>query len=459
MARALLRYRATEGYIGRLTRALSQGRALRGVFLAQSRDLPGWGARGEDLRGHAEGANFMVAGEPEALGMSSERLGRLTAALQTGVDKADIPGVVLVVGRRGKHAYFEALGFRDREARALMGRDAIFRIASMTKPLTSLAAMMLVEEGKLALTQPVAEFLPAFSNLKVGVETGDGSLTLVAPRRQATVLDLLRHTAGFTSGLLGSSAVKQRYASSGVGSPALTRADFLAKLASLPLQFQPGAGWGYGLSTEVLGHLVEEISGIDLGQFVRTRITGPLGMRDTGFWVEETSWPRLAEPQIDPATGQRPPARDVFNRPARFNGASAMVSTAEDYARFCQFWLNQGELDGTRLVSRKTVELMIADHLPPDAAFDPDNVANFGATLPSPLFGSGFGLGFAIRTQIGRCAWHGSVGDLSWAGSVGTYFWVDPKEQLYAVFLSQAPTQFVRYAILARALVYQALVD
>jgi CubicO group peptidase (beta-lactamase class C family) len=274
-------------------------------------------------------------------------------------------------------------------------------------------------------------------------------------------LDLMRHTSGFTYGFLGNSAVKRAYDSSNIANnPDISGSEFITRLAALPLQFQPGTAWGYGVSTEVLGHIVEAIADMPLDEFIATRITEPLQMPDTAFWVEESKQQRLAEPQVDAASGKRPPMREVGKRPARFNGGGGMVSTAADYARFCQFWLNGGELDGNRLISRKTVELMTSDHLPPDIGFDPETAAFFDSSLPSPAFGYGFGLGFAVRTHPGRNPAHGSVGEFYWLGATGPNFWIDPREKLSAVLMVQVPFELMPYFFyLTRALVYQAVSD
>ena len=246
--------------------------------------------------------------------------------------------------------------------------------------------MILAEEGKLSLGSPVSQFLPQLKNLEVGVEMADGCLTRKSPRREITVQDLLRHTSGFTYGWLGRSAVKRLYVASDVANPGHSRDEFIARLATLPLQFEPGAAWGYSVSTEVLGHIVEQVAGVGLDVFVGTRITQPLGMPDTAFWIPEASKGRLAEPQINAETGKRPAMRNALAQPARFNGGNGVVSTAADYARFCQCLLNGSTLEGMRLVSRKTIELMTANHLPPAVVFDPETAAMLGPVLPSPEF-------------------------------------------------------------------------
>jgi CubicO group peptidase (beta-lactamase class C family) len=400
--------------------------------------------------------------EPDSFGLSSERLQRLGDHLRNRVDQKEVAGAVMLVARRGVIGYFESFGFRDREADVPMGRDAIFRLASITKPLTSLAALMLVEQGDLRLDMPVSEYLPQLKSLKVGTARPDGSLALAPPRREARILDLLRHTSGFTYGHTGNSPVKRAYQESGIGAFAGSASDYLAKVAELPLEYEPGTTWAYSISTDVLGHVVEAISGVTLEQFIARHITEPLGMTDTAFWIDETRRGRIAEPQIDLQTGTRTPMPDVTQRFARSRGGGGMVSTAGDYGRFCQFLLNGGTLDGVRLVSRKTVELMTADHLPPGTAFDAECKALLGAILPSPELGAGFGLGFAVRTHVGRAPRHGSVGTYEWGGASGCIFFVDPQEQLYAVLFMQAGiagNPWMRNMLVARALVYQAIAD
>lgn len=403
------------------------------------------------------------AKSPMDVGMSAERLARLTAVMKAGADKGEIPGAVVLIVRRGKVAYLEAFGYRDREQKAPMRPDAIFRIASMTKPFTSLAVMMLEEEARLQITDPASRYLPEFKDLKVGVEKTDAGgkteLALEPARRQVTVHDLLRHTAGLIYPFSGKPLVRQAYVEAKVMDQSQTNADMVTKLSRLPLQYQPGTTWDYSMATDVLGRIVEVVSGMDLDAFVLERIARPLGLRDSGFWVEAVKRERIAEPQIDPATGKRPPLRDATKRPTWFSGGGGMVSTAADYARLCQMFLNGGQLGGVRLVSRKTVELMTSDHLPPGTQFGPATAPIFGPLAPSPEMGQGFGLGFAVRTEPGRNPLHGSVGDYYWGGAYGTYFWIDPREKLIAIFMMQAPAQRLQYRYLMRELVYQAIAD
>lgn len=405
------------------------------------------------------------ADQPETVGFSTARLQRLTAAIQADIDKGAIPGAVILLARKGKVAYFEALGFQDREKQVVMKTDAIFRLASMTKPFTSVAIMMLVEEGKIQLDDPVSTYLPEFKNVQVGVEkingtTGQPELTLEPARRQITLQDLLRHTSGITYGQFGKSLVKQMYNDANVYDRNLTLQEFVSKLAKMPLTYQPGTTWDYGLSTDVLGRIVEVVSGMSFDQFISGHITKPLGLTDSGFYVPEENVDRIAEPQIDAATGKRPPVPNVTKRPNFLSGGGGMVSTAADYARFSQMLLNGGELDGVRILSPSTVALMTSDHLPSDVAFDPFVVQNFGTMAPMPDRGRGFGLGFAVRTYPGRSSLPGSPGLFYWGGLWGTVFWVDPKEELLAVSMVQVPApQGGHYRSLIRTLVYQALLN
>jgi len=322
------------------------------------------------------------ANQPEAVGFSSDRLKRLTAVIQADIDKGAIPGAVMLIARKGKVAYFEALGFQDREKQAAMKTDAIFRLASMTKPFTSVAIMILVEEGKIQLDDPVSAYLPEFKNVQVGLEkvnssTGQPELSLEPTRSQMTIQDLLRHTSGITYGTFGKSLVKQMYNDANVFDRTQTLQEFVSKLSKLPLAYQPGTTWDYGMSTDVLGRVVEVVSGASFDQFIAERITKPLGLTDTGFYVTEDKVGRIAEPQVDAGTGKRPAVPDVTKRPNFLSGGGGMVSTATDYARFCQMLANGGELDGVRILSPSTIALMTSDHLPPGVAFDPYVIQKF----------------------------------------------------------------------------------
>lgn len=400
------------------------------------------------------------ADKPEGVGISSQRLKRVRDTLQADIDKGVVPGAVMLVARRGQIASVEALGYRDREAGALMAPDTIFRIASMTKPFASVAAMMLAEEGRLLIADPVSRFIPEFGNLKVAVDSDSaagGTLATEPLRREMTVQDLLRHTSGLTYAHLAGPLVKQAYEAANVLDEKQTNAGMAAKLSKLPLAYQPGSTWQYGVSSDMLGRVVEVASGMDLDRFIAERICKPLDLTNTGFGPIDAA--RAAQPQIDPGSGKRPPMRDIGVRPNWISGGSGLLSTAGDYVRFAQMLLNCGELGGTRLLSPTTVALMTSDHLTPEIRRSPSTSILFGALAPTPELGLGFGLGFAVRTHSGRNPLPGSVGDFSWSGVTGTYFWIDPQRQLIAILMMQAPTQRLHYRYLMRTLVYQAIVE
>ncbi len=400
--------------------------------------------------------------KPQERGLVSERLARIKALFEADVARGTIPGAVALIARHGKLAYLEGFGFRDREKNLPMMSDAIFRIASMTKPMVSVSIMMLVEEGKIRLVNAVSTYLPELAGLKVGVEYAGGSggpeLKLVEAKREMSVQDLLRHTSGVTYGQFGDSLVKKAYRDANVFDPNQSTAEFITKLSKLPLANQPGEVWDYSMSTDVLGRIVEVVSGMALDAFIAERITGPLGMHDTGFSVAKDKAGRVAEPQNDPATGKRPPmTRDLTVQPNFLSGGGGMVSTAPDYLRFAQMLLNGGELEGVRLLARKTVALMSSDHLPPGVRFSPTTRAQFEESAPLAEFGQGFGLGFCVRKEAGLNPVPGSVGDFYWSGVHGTYFWIDPDEQLIGVLMLCAPDLRRHYRALMRQLVYQSL--
>lgn len=387
--------------------------------------------------------------------MYADRLDRLTSAVQSRIDAKHIPGVVMLLARDDQVVYRQALGMRDPARGTAMTMDTIFRIYSMTKPLVSVAVMMLVEEGRLLISDPIAKYFPALERLNVGVEKTDASgrkrLELVPAQRAITVHDLLRHTSGFTYGVFGDSLVKAEYRKAGVDDLRTTNEQLVRKLAVVPLAHQPGTMWEYSRSTDVLGALIERLTGEALDTFLEKRILTPLGMEDSGFWVPPNKQDRLAEAfALDPDTGNAVKLIDVRSKPPFLSAGGGMVSTMADYLRFVRMLYNDGEVDGVRLLSRKTVRYMTSDHLAalPGAAAH----SNF---LAGP--GYGFGLGFAVRTHAGAAISPGSVGDFHWSGLGGTYFWVDPQEKLVAIWLMQAPEQRAYYRQLYRNLVYAAL--
>ena len=385
---------------------------------------------------------------PEELGLSSLRLARLGERLGREIERGRVPGAVALIARRGRLGFFESFGQRDAASGAPMEKDAIFRIYSMTKPITSVAAMMLWEEGRFLLSDPVAKYLPELADLTVAVERG-AQIELVPLERPVTIHDLLRHTSGLTYEFRGSGPVQKMYMSAKVYSRAQSSADQVATLGKLPLLHQPGTRWEYGRSTDVVGRLVEVLSGERLGAFFERHILAPLGMVDTAFHVPQHHQSRLAEAFArDPDSGGTVQLLEVRSPPNFESGGGGLVSTASDYARFLQMLLSGGSLDGRRLLSRKTIELMTADHLGPITGA-PDLL------LP----GHGFGLGFAVRLDSGIAQIPGSIGQYFWGGLAGTTFWIDPAEQLFALLLIQAPGQRDYYRTLFRNLVYSAFDD
>lgn len=399
---------------------------------------------------------------PEEVGFLSTRLKRLSDRLNEGVKNNELPGAVVLIARNGKIVMFESYGFRDKDAKVAMTNDTIFRIASMTKPIVTLAAMMLMEEGKLTLADRVSMYIPAFADTKVAVpkKKDDGTVEMVLePQyRPMTVHDLMRHTSGLTYGAVGANPVKQSYLDMKVADRSQTNAEMADKLAKLALLYQPGTTWEYSMSTDVLGRVVEVASGMPLDKFIEERITKPLKMGDTGFEASADKKARGAKPMKEGPKNEVPSIPDVTEKFNWRSGGGGMVSTAADYARFLQMFANGGQLDGVRLVSRKTIDLMTADALPPDIKMGAD-MFRFEALEPSSRMGQGFGLGFAVRNVQGVNPLPGSPNDYFWGGAYGTYFWHDPRERLYVVFMMQSPQARLRYRFLMRDLVYQAMVN
>ncbi len=410
----------------------------------------------------AAGQGIPKAQSPEEVGFLSTRLKRLSDRLDEGVKNGEIPGAVVLIARNGKIVMFESFGFRDKDAKVPMTNDTIFRIASMTKPIVSVAAMMLVEEGRITLADPVSRYIPEFAETRVSVQkkNADGTVEwgLEPQIRPMTVHDLMRHTSGLTYGAAGTNPVKQSYVDMQVMSADQTNAEMAGKLAKLALAYQPGTTWEYSMSTDVLGRVVEVASGMPLDKFIEERIAKPLKLGDTGFEVSADKKERGARPQKEGPKNEVPRIPDVTFRATWKSGGGGMVSTAADYARFLQMFANGGQLDGVRLIGRKTIDLMTADHLPPDIQMGAD-MWRFEALEPSARNGQGFGLGFAVRNEQGRNALLGSPNDYYWGGAWGTYFWHDPRERMYVVYMMQSPASRLRYRYLLRDLVYQAMVN
>ena len=389
------------------------------------------------------------AGDPQALGFSPSRLERIARWQQSQVDAGAFSGTVAAIARNGKVVYLRSVGFRDRAKTIPLQPDAIFWIASMTKPVTSVAAMMLVEEGKLDLAAPVYQYIPEFKDTMVAVErkdpvTGMTDAAREPQKRPMTVEDLLRHTAGLTHGGGDIKLIDRIWRRD------TTLAEFVAALAQLPLAYQPGEVWAYSWAVDVLGRVIEVASGQPLDQFLESRLFKPLGMVDTGFWVPPEKLDRL----IDPPVGfrGRPRVWDVTQPTTFFSGGAGLVSTAADYLRFCQMLLNGGELDGVRILKAETVRRMTTDSLPPDIRF-----AEVEGLAMGPQIGATWGLGFELRNAAVGSQVHGSVGSFTWSGIWGTYFWIDPAEQLIALQLIQvAPGRGGPFIGMFRNLTYGA---
>jgi len=409
-------------------------------------------------------AQGLPTATPESVGMSAQRLAQISEAFKQEIDKGNLPGVVVLVARKGRLVYSLALGNLDKEAGKPMSKDAIFRIYSMTKPLVSVAAMMLVEDGKIELTDPISKFLPTMKNMQVSVAKADAEFakvgyTLTSAQHEITVQDLLRHTAGLAyANLTQNSPVKEAYTKAGMDDDprGLTPAEEVERMSKAPLAHDPGTVWEYSLASDMLGRVVEAASGKRLSDFLAERLFKPLAMNDTAFFVPSDKLNRLAEPlAMDASTGKPNKLYNVTAIPNNDSGGAGGVSTAGDYLRFAQMMANGGQLDGKRYLSRTTVELMTADHLGTriSAPVTPGEIL-----LASP--GYTFGLGFAVRQAAGIAGVPGSGGEFMWGGYAGTYFWIDPKEQVVAVYMTQAPSPIrAYYRKLFKQLVYAAIVD
>ena len=405
-------------------------------------------------------ATPVTAATPESVGMSAPRLARITTAFNKEISDKKLPGVVMMVARKGRLVYSTALGLRDPRGGDPMRTDTIFRIYSMTKPIVSVAAMLLVEDGALLLTDPVSKWLPAFKDVKVSTASGE-----VSAERAMTVQDLLRHTAGLPYGeLTQNAAVKDALAKAGLFKPGVIEFDArdmssveqVERLSKIPLLYQPGTVWEYSLASDLLGRVIEAASGKRLGDFLSARIFKPLKMNDTAFWVTEENKGRLAEAfEKDALAGTTIKLIDVSKQPGNDSGGAGAVSTAGDYLRFAQMLANGGVLDGQRIMSRAILKLMTSDHLGSrlPLAPTPGGMVLGGSTYT-------FGLGFAVRPSDGIAPFPGSAGDFNWGGYAGTFFWVDPKEQLAVTLMVQSAGALRPYhRLLSRQLVYQAIAD
>ncbi|MBB4260737.1 MULTISPECIES: serine hydrolase [unclassified Bradyrhizobium] len=387
--------------------------------------------------------------------LSAQGLAKVSDYIRNEIVTGKIPGAILLLQQHGKPVYYENFGVRDVATESSMSADTIFRLYSMSKPITSVMAMMLVEEGKLALEDAVAKYIPAFADMKVGVEKkaedGKVSLALEPLQRPVTIKDLLRHTAGLPYGSSGGGAVRELYAAANLFNGDVSNADFVAKLAALPLAEQPGTLWDYGFATDVLGRVVEVISGKTLLQFEKERLLDPLGMTETAFYVTDPAkFPRIAEPMPDDRNiNATTPVRDI-RRPAIWqSGGAGLVGTVGDYARFAQMLLNGGSYEGRRYLKPETIALMASDHVGPETRIARDQNYYPGGS-------SGFGLGFAVRTSVPPgTSW--PLGEYRWDGVGGTFFFIDPEDDLFGIFMVQTPSQRGRIQLALKTLIYQAM--
>jgi CubicO group peptidase (beta-lactamase class C family) len=384
---------------------------------------------------------------------SPEKLTRVGDYIRNEIASRKIPGAIMLIQQHGHPVYFESFGVRDVESQLPMTPDTIFQLYSMSKPVTSVAAMMLVEDGKLRVDDPVSKYIPAFADVKVGVERpGEKPALALEPiNRAITIEDLMRHTSGLTYGFYGDSAVRKLYAQADLFNGDLDNAEFAERIAKLPLAEQPGTRWDYGHSTDVLGRVIEVISGQSLFQFERERLLDPLGMTETAFYVADPAKrPRIAEPMPDdrfvsPIAGIRDPMM-----PRRWeSGGAGMVGTIGDYARFAQMLLNGGTFEGRRYLKPETIALMTSDHIGPET-----NIARDYFYFPGA--NSGFGLGFAVRTSTpANTSW--PLGEYRWDGIAGTFFFIDPKDDMFVIFMVQTPSERGRIQLALKTLIYQAL--
>jgi len=406
----------------------------------------------------AVAAGWPTAGKAESplaapSSFSPDKLRRVGDYIRNEIVTGKIPGAILLIQQHGKPVYFENFGVRDVVTRLPMTADTIFRLYSMSKPITSVAVMMLVEEGRLSLGDPVSKYIPAFADVKVGVEKPDEqpALVLEPVNRPITIEDLLRHTSGLTYGFYGDSAVRKLYAQADLFNGDLDNAEFAERIARLPLAEQPGTLWDYGHSTDVLGRVIEVVSGQSLYQFEKARLLDPLGMTETAFYVADaTKRPRIAEPMpedrsVSPVAGIRDPLT-----PRRWeSGGAGMVGTIGDYARFTQMLLSGGTFEGRRYLKPETIALMTSDHIGPETKIARDYFYFPGAC-------SGFGLGFAVRTSTPpNTSW--PLGEYRWDGVAGTFFFIDPKDDMFAIFMVQTPSQRGRIQLALKTLIYQAM--
>lgn len=396
---------------------------------------------------------------PESVGLSQSALARIPAHFDPYVDTGKLPGYVVLVARRGKPAYRHYYGLANVERQQPIAEDTLFRIYSMTKPITSVALLQLYEQGHFQLDNPVAALIPAFQDLQVYVDGEGDQMTTKPPARAVTFRDLFTHTAGFTYGLFNSHPVDQRYRERQVMGGTL--AELIERVATIPLVFTPGSRWNYSVATDILGYLVEIISGQPLDHYFAEHILGPLGMVDTAFTVPAEKQARFAANYGYHEGGMRliddPTASPYLQAPRLRSGGGGLVSTCADYFRFAQMLLNKGELDGVRILGRKTVELMTANHMPNHGDLSSMGMPVFSET---PYDGIGFGLGVSVMLNPAKAQILGSPGEFAWGGAASTAFWVDPVEEQIVIFLTQLmPSSSYPIRRALRVLTYGAIVD
>ena len=403
--------------------------------------------------------------KPEEVGLSSSRLARIGDHMKRYIDAGKIAGTLTLVARRGEVAYLEPLGHLEIERRRPVTADAVWRIYSMTKPITSVGLMMLYEEGRFQLDDPVHRFIPSWQNLRVFVGGNYPTFKTAPVERPMTIRDLLSHTSGLTYGFMERTNVDAAYRKLGVADQ--TRSgyrlqDMVETLAELPLEFSPGTRWNYSVATDVIGHLIEVISGQRLDAYLRERILDPLGMRDTGFVLEDQQVARFAANYERQGDGSLKmidnPEQSNYRKRSFFSGGGGLLSTAPDYFRFTSMLQNMGELDGVRLLGRKTVELMTMNHLP--GGQDLSDLAQAGMFTETAYAGVGFGLGFSVAQSPARAQILGSAGEFAWGGAASTAFWIDPAEDLIVIFMTQLmPSSSYPLRRELRVLTYASLVD
>ncbi|GAC03103.1 serine hydrolase domain-containing protein [Paraglaciecola chathamensis] len=390
---------------------------------------------------------------PKKVGMSKARLERIEPAMQAFVDEQKLAGTLTLVARKGKVVHVEGVGYRDREAKAPMSEDTIFRIYSMTKPITAVAALTLWEQGKFQMNDPVSKYLPELANLKVYAGMDGENMVLEDTSKVMTIKQLFTHTAGFSYGFT-QSPVDKLYQQSALFSGQIKRQDLLKEVAKLPLNHQPGSKWNYSIGTDIIGILVERLSGQTLGAYFEQHIFEPLEMDDTGFYVPEDKQDRLAQIYVINQQGQTVPMEneplgDYLSAPEIESGGGGLVSTIEDYYTFTQMLLNGGEYQGKRILGRKTVEYMRTNHLPTSLIpFEPSST------------GEGYGLAMSVTVDEQGANTMGSAGDYGWAGAASTYFRIDPKEQMIVISMTQLmPSSYFSYNKDFKNIAYQALID